>query len=100
MTIMCMFCGIRSESDVEHVCGNCVQLLLAVDQEDLKRAHQKALDKGYESKADAIKSFLIMEETDGKRSKRVSNRKRTDRPVRRKERISRQVTQRQEAALL
>jgi hypothetical protein len=71
----CLFCsepeptpGYRvSNKDVEFVCSGCVQILLDAEQLHLRRAHEKAVSKGYESKARAIESFLIPEENDGKR---------------------------------
>jgi len=29
--VMCSMCSIRSESDIQHICGFCVQLLLETD---------------------------------------------------------------------
>jgi hypothetical protein len=67
------------------ICSQCVQLLLSADQADLNRAHRKAIDKGYTNKAKAIESFLILEETNGRKakvSKRGVVRKRPKRTVR------------------
>jgi hypothetical protein len=36
-------------------------MLLGADQEDLKKAHTKATDKGYLNKAATIESFLVPE---------------------------------------
>ena len=97
----CLFCNEPEKNykpgpDVDFVCGTCVQLLLRADQEDLKKAHAKAIEKGYLNKASAIETFLKPEDIDGKRPGkkrtkrkiagksigRSSNRKRIVRPVR------------------
>jgi hypothetical protein len=74
------------------ICSQCVQILLSADQADLKRAHNKAIDKGYSNKARAIESFLIPEEIINgqrrpisKKRRRHSNRKRIVRTIRDKE---------------
>lgn len=64
----CLFCNKPEKnynpgSDVEFICGTCVQLLLHADQEDLKWTYKKALNLGYPRKASAIETFLITEET-------------------------------------
>ena len=99
-TGLCLFCNgqeknYKPEPNKDFICGSCVQLLLGADQDDLKRAHAKAIKKGYLSKARAIESFLIPEGKDGKRptSKkrgRHSNGKRINRTIgNQKERIKR-----------
>ena len=58
---MCLFCaGIEKnyKHGTDFICSRCVQILLAADQDKLKRAYQKAMDKGYINKAHAIASFL------------------------------------------
>lgn len=69
----CLFCSQGFESEVEHICSSCVQLLLNADQEDLSKAHTKAIEKGYTHKARAIESFLIPEEINVRKTKK-SNR--------------------------
>ena len=69
---VCLFCNkteknYKPDPDVDFICGTCVQLLLRADQEDLKKAHKKALDEGDPRKASAIETFLIPEDVDGKR---------------------------------
>lgn len=68
----CLFCNKPEKSyrpgpDIEFICGTCVQSLLHADQEDLKRAYKKALDKGCLRNASALKTFLMPEDIDGKR---------------------------------
>lgn len=88
----CLFCydpepKYKPAAGVEFVCSRCVQMLLAADQEDLKRAHSKALERGKISEANAIESFLIPEGFDEQRKpttkkrRRHSNRKRIVRAV-------------------
>ncbi len=93
---VCLFCNgmdikYRSETGNDFICSRCVQMLLAADQQDLKRAHSKALEKGFTNKAKAIESFLIPEGFDEQRKPatkkrgRHSDRKRIVRTVRDKE---------------
>lgn len=69
----CLFCnreeghGYRPGKKIDFICSSCVQILLSAEQVHLKRAHKKAIDKGYINKAEAIESFLILEVEDGKR---------------------------------
>ena len=69
----CLFCnqeeghGYRPGKENDFICSRCLQVLLSAEQLHLERAHKKAIDKGYINKAEAIKSFLIPEENDGKR---------------------------------
>jgi len=88
-TAFCLFCN-REEGpwykpgkDVDFICSGCVQLLISAEQVDLKRAHKKAIDKGYVKKAKAIEHFLLPEDRNGKqinrrRTEKHSNRKRID----------------------
>ena len=96
----CLFCNGQEPNykpgpDVDFICSRCVQLLLGVDQDDLKKAHAKAIEKGYPGKAKAIESFLIGETNEQRKPKtkkyrRHSNRKRIDRTLgNQKERIKR-----------
>ena len=69
---VCLFCNepeknYKPDPDVDFICGSCVQLLLRADQEDLKKAHAKAIEKGYLNKASAIETFLIPEGHDEQR---------------------------------
>ena len=98
----CLFCnreegrGYRPGKDIEFVFSRCIQLLLPAEQMDLKRAHTKAIDKGYINKANAIESFLEDEGNDEQRKPttkkrgRHPNRKRTHSTLgNQKERIKR-----------
>jgi hypothetical protein len=89
MNEVCLFCNetdksYKADPDVYFICGTCVQLLLQADQNDLKKAHFKAIEKGYPGKAKAIESFLHEDEYYGKtkKSKRNMERKRSLRKVR------------------
>lgn len=60
---LCLFCeGIEKNykpgPDIEYVCACCVQLLMCASREDRIKAYQKAISKGYISKAKAIEIFL------------------------------------------
>jgi hypothetical protein len=66
MSDTCLFCSQPEKSCkpsklVDFICGSCVQILLAADQTELKRAYEKAVRLGYMGKADAIKTFLVEE---------------------------------------
>ena len=58
----CLFC--RTTRDAEkiegqsYICGNCVQILLNLSQEQLQKAHALAIERGHADKAQAIESFL------------------------------------------
>ena len=63
----CLFCcdadtDDKPKTEKDLICPLCFQLLLSGSQEDLKRAHARAIKRGYERKAKAIESFLIEEE--------------------------------------
>ena len=98
--MICLFCdgqekNYRPGADNDFICGSCVQLLSDAEQDDLKRAHTKAIGKGYLSEARAIESFIIEEEhgqrkPKSKRRGRYSNRKRINRAIgNQKERVKR-----------
>jgi hypothetical protein len=89
---VCLFCNgleikYKPETGNDFLCSRCVQMFLAADQQDLKRAHSKAIEKGFTNKANAIESFLIPEGINGQRKPvskkrgRHSNRKRIDRTI-------------------
>ena len=97
----CLFCNgqekkYKPEPDTDFICGSCVQLFSNANQEDLRRAHKKSLNKKYINKASAIESFLEDEGNDEQRKPttkkrgRHPNRKRTHRTLgNKKERIKR-----------
>jgi hypothetical protein len=64
MSETCLFCNLQEKGceppqSVHFICSRCVQLLLAADQADLRRVHEKAVRLGYMGKVDAIKTFLV-----------------------------------------
>ena len=89
----CLFCDHIEpghDSGCNYVCSTCVQLLLNADADDLSRAHNKAIEKGYQRKAKAIELFIEKETPNGQRKpkarkyERRPDRARTVRPVRNK----------------
>jgi hypothetical protein len=80
----CLFCyGMEKDykppNGIDYICSSCVLLLADVNQDDLKRAYIKAEAKGLENKASALKSFIIEDEHNvrkTKNSKRNMERKR------------------------
>jgi len=109
---LCLFCNGTEEnykpvSQVDFICGTCVQLLLTASQEDLKRSYINAMNAGYTNKTEAIKSFLMPERGEDEQRKprtkirrRHTDRKRIDRTVGDKEnRIGRTSTRSQTAVL-
>jgi len=88
MSDICLFCGQPEKSCnpskcVDFICGKCVQLLLAADQDELKRAYGKAVSLNYGDKASAIKTFLMEDEdAETEESERSMVRKRTMQAVR------------------
>jgi len=86
---LCLFCNGKEPNykpgpGIDFICSRCVQLLLGADQNDLKKAYAKAIEKGYPGKARAIESFLDEGEYYGKtkKSERNMERERTMRAVR------------------
>jgi hypothetical protein len=104
--LFCDHCEPGHGSSCEYVCGSCVQLLLNADLEDLKRAHTKAIDKGYQNKAKAIEFFIEKENPNGQRKPKIRkherhpNRARIVRPVRNKKKPLRRTTVEAPASLL
>jgi hypothetical protein len=86
---LCLFCNGKEPNykpgpGIDFICSRCVQLLLGADQNDLKKAHVKAIEKGYPDKAKSIESLLDEGEYYGKtkKSERNLERKRPLRKVR------------------
>ena len=86
---LCLFCNgkelnYKPGPNVDFICSRCVQLFLSADQNDLKKAYIKAIEKGYPDRARAIESFLHEDEYYGKtkKSKRNMERKRPLRKIR------------------
>ena len=75
--MFCNFCSEATDSDKvdkdakSYICSNCVQLLFNLSQEQLSKAYDLSIAKGYTNKADAIKSFLEVE-TDEQRNRRYT----------------------------
>jgi len=65
--------GGKTDSNV-YICGNCVQILLNLSQEQLTEAHALAIEKGYANKADAIKSFLEVQSNESRNRHYTSKR--------------------------
>jgi hypothetical protein len=84
----CLFClkeeKYNKNNNINYICSKCVQVLLRADQDDLKRAHKKAVEKKYYNKLSALESFIIPEEIENVRPERNSNGKGINRPVRNK----------------
>ena len=84
----CLFCydpepNYKPEAGKDLICSMCVQILLAADQKDLKRAYGKAMERGYDRKAKAIESFLIEGEvTNERKTKKLKRNMGRKRPVR------------------
>jgi hypothetical protein len=83
----CLFCfelepEYKPETRIDFVCSWCVQMFLGADQQDLKTAHSKAIEKGYQNKAKAIESFLIPEEYSARKTKNDKRSLVRERPLR------------------
>jgi hypothetical protein len=82
-TLLCLLCNEPTyRANVDYICGSCVQLLLEAEQADLKRAHNRATEKGYRNKTKAIQSFLIPEEINVRETKKHKRNMGRKRPVR------------------
>jgi hypothetical protein len=71
----CLICiyperNYKSEPGKDFICSRCVQLFLSAGQEDLLKAHAKAIEKGYSNKARAIESFLFSETINVRKTKK------------------------------
>lgn len=89
----CLWCdheeNYNRNSGIEYICGSCVQMLFNASQDELKRTHTLAIEKGRGNKARAIEFFIIPEEIQNEQRRpkhKISrfhfNRKRSFRPVR------------------
>ena len=103
----CLFCNLpeakyKPDPQVDFICGSCVTILADAEQEDLKRAYQKALDEGYLRKVSALESFIIPEGKDEQirpKSRSFSNRKRNARVFRDEKRTTRRSKKKQRIAV-
>ena len=94
--MVCVFCGtdegekiIRKDDIKWYVCGSCSQKLMGLPYEKIKKAYDLAVEKGLETKATALKSFMCTEEDIKEReanNRKVNSRKRAVRTVRSKKR--------------
>jgi len=90
--MVCVFCSTdRDESVVRkddikwYVCGSCTQRLVVATEESLLKAYALAVEKGMETKATALQSFIYTEDEINERearNKQSNYRKRTVRTVR------------------
>ncbi len=60
MSQSCVFCS----SEEGYVCSKCIQKLLLIDKEKLKKAYELAIQKGFVDKAQVIQKLLESEEED------------------------------------
>jgi hypothetical protein len=84
---LCMFCNIpepeyKPGANVNFICSRCVLLLADANQDDLKRACVKAEAKGFKNKASALKSFIIEDEYNERKTKKSKRDMERARPVR------------------
>ena len=71
----CLFCNSKEPNykpgpEIDFICSRCVMLLSAANQDDLKQAHDRAIKKGYLGKAKAIKSFIIEDKANVRKTKK------------------------------
>ena len=83
----CLFCdGIEKDykpsKGIDYICSSCVLLLADVNQDDLKRTYAKADAKGLKNKASALKSFIIEDEVNERKTKRFKRNMERTRPLR------------------
>ena len=83
--MLCLFCNGEEKnykSDVDFICSSCVILLAGAEQDELKKAYAKAIEKGFKDKAYAIESFLMQEEYSVRKTKKSQRDMERERPVR------------------
>jgi len=83
----CLFCyGMEKDykpaKGIDYICSSCVLLLAEADQDDLKRAYVKAEAKGLENKVSALKSFIIKDEFNERKTKYSKRNLVRERPLR------------------
>ena len=83
----CLFCNgeeknCKSEPGKDYICSLCVILLAGANQDDLKRALAKAEEKGFRNKASAIKSFIIEDEINVRKTKKFKRNMERTKPLR------------------
>jgi hypothetical protein len=60
MNQSCIFCS----SKEGYICSNCIQKLLLIDREKLKKAYDLAVQKGFIDRAQVIQKLLESEEVE------------------------------------
>ena len=83
----CLFCdGMEKDykpaKGIDYICSSCVLLLADANQDDIKRAYVKAEAKGFKNKASALKSFIIEDEYNERKTKKSKRDMERARPVR------------------
>ena len=83
----CLFCNgqvpnYKPGPDVDFICSRCVQLLLSLSRDELRKAHAKAIEKRYPGKARAIESFLIEDEYNVRKTEKFKRDLERARPLR------------------
>ena len=66
----CALCRSNHESDIVHICGDCVQILLDTDQDELKRVYELAKVKNSIDQMWAINCFINKEGIDDSAGKK------------------------------
>jgi hypothetical protein len=85
--MICLFCdGMEKDykpaKGIDYICSGCVLLLADANQDDLKRAYVKAEAKGLENKVSALKSFIIEDEINDRKTKNSKRDMERARPLR------------------
>lgn len=83
----CLFCdGLEKDykpaKGIDYICSCCVLLLADANQDDLRRSYVKAVEKGLENKASALKSFIIEDEINERKTKNSKRNMERARPLR------------------
>ena len=83
----CLFCHCpekkyKPSQYVEFVCSRCVLLLASADEENLRRGLAKAEEKGLLNKVSVIKSFIIEDQNNDRKTKKHQRNMERKRPVR------------------
>lgn len=81
----CLFCNGPETSyqpQCDFICSGCIQLLCDADQDDLKRAHAKAVRLGLSRKVEALESFIEEEEFYDREAKKLERNMARTRSVR------------------
>ena len=83
----CLFCdgtekNYKPAKGIDYICSNCVLLLTEANQDNLKRAYVKAMEKGFKNKVTALKSFIIEDEINERKTKNSKRNLERARPLR------------------